>query len=62
MILPSTPENLVFMCEVHGDFEVTKAGMDRGKHMGVPRWEAALRRAKARAGELSRACIDAVDF
>jgi hypothetical protein len=61
LILPSTAEHVAFTCVVHRDFEVTKAGMERNKQAKIPSWEAALSRAKARAGDLSRPCIDAVD-
>jgi hypothetical protein len=61
VLLPETAGNYAFACVVHHDFEVTKSAMPKGKHMMVARWEAALRKAKARAG-IGRPCIEVGDF
>ena len=51
-----TAGNYAFTCIVHHDFEVTKSAMLNGQPLVVTRWEAALRKAKARAG-IRRPCI-----
>jgi hypothetical protein len=64
LLLPITAGDYAFSCIIHHDFEVTKAGMEQkgGKTMlGVVRWEAALLKAKKRAGT-GRPCIEVEDF
>jgi hypothetical protein len=62
LLLPITAGNYAFSCIIHHDFEVTKAGMEKkGTKLGVLRWEAALGKAKKRAGT-GRPCIEVEDF
>jgi hypothetical protein len=61
VLLPETAGNHAFACVVHHDFEVTQSAMLKGKLVMVAHWEAALRKAKARAG-IGRPCIEVGDF
>ena len=39
LLLPIAAGNYAFSCIIHHDFEVTRAGMEKGKQMRVVRWK-----------------------